>query len=482
MQCICQICVCGRHHCPQRASGIYDKLENPSLISEYTDKYLAHQYKPVGSYKPRDIYQKSSADMESMSTFRADYVPHVVFPRKPRVWSKDEQTKKLNDMDTIYKQDYCLHSVRPSVVHRPLQNRQACKDKMDIVSSYQGDYQIWNFSKREPIRPANTYHPPKERFDMKSTFQEHFQFWPITPAQSCKPVHLYTGSLAPFDYITNYRIEYVPYQTERIRINKKETYKPNKEPFDFLTINKQDYKGLPGKAAKPLKPKYCLSSIDIPFSGLTEFQDKYQVWPLLPSLKKKSVTYKKPADKMDIISTIQHNYKPHVLQPQISSKPVRQYCKCSTAFEARSTTREDFQPWQCKKLSPIKPQSNLHLPIGSFENMTTARHDYRPHPLTHTVSFKPVTKTLMPLMPIDAQTIYSTSYTLKPVQVCPASHKDIPGYVYLETDCLGHKQYKLQSVGEKKSDPNHAAGAPLSAEISPPENCFISPREMEVMA
>ncbi|XP_071982634.1 stabilizer of axonemal microtubules 1 isoform X2 [Engystomops pustulosus] len=445
MKCICQICICGGHHCPRRASGLYDKHVKCNMISEYTDKYLAHHHQPKDSYKPKDVYQKSPIEMECVSTFRSDYVPHMAFHRKPKLCSKYETNKECMDMNTIYKQDYRPHPLRPSVAYRPHQYRQPCRDKMDVISTYQGDYQLWNFSKRPSMRRTNTYHPPKEKFDMKSTFQDHFHYLPIKSTPSCKPLQVYRGSVAPLNYTTNYRIDYVPYHIERIQIQKKEKYNPNQDPFDCLTTNHQDYKGLPGKAATSLKPRYCLTDSEIPFSSLTEFQDKYQIWSLSPRFKKKSLAYKKPSDKMDFISTTQNDYIPHILQPQLSCKPVQQYYKCSKYFEARSTMSQDFKPWQCKRASPIKPQLNLGLPVGSFEDTTTARHDYVPYPLSPIVSFKPVNKRCMPLTPMDAQTIYSLSYTPKPVQICPASYKNLPGYVYLKTDSLGHKQYKLQS-------------------------------------
>ncbi|XP_056375770.1 stabilizer of axonemal microtubules 1 isoform X2 [Hyla sarda] len=475
MKC-CPICICGfktpcaicnkaapkynqastmllsrRYHCPHLASGIYGKPEKSILISEYTDKYPAHQYRPVGSYKPTDVYEKSSTEIECLSTFRADYVPHMVVPRKPRVCSKYEPNKEYMDMDTIYKQDYCPHLVRPPVAYRPLQCKQTCKDKMDLITTYQGDYQLWNFSKRESRRPANTYHPPKESFDMKSTFQDHFRFWPIRPTQSYKPVHLYTGSLPPVNYITNYKLEYVPYQIEKIRVHKKENYRPNEEPFDCLTTNMRDYKGLPGNAAKLIKPRYCLMDSDMPFSGMTEVQDKYQIWPIPPSLIKKTVTYKKPTDKMDFMSTTQYDFTPHVLQRQAPCKPGKKLRECSKAFEASSTMREDFKPWQCKKASPVLPQLNLDLPVGSFENTTTTRHDYVLYPLSQAMSFRTVDKTF---------------------------HKDLPGYVYLGMDSLGHMQNKLQSKKENKSDFTHTTAVPLSAECFPPEKNFVSPSKM----
>ncbi|XP_044135459.1 stabilizer of axonemal microtubules 1 [Bufo gargarizans] len=353
------------------------------------------------------------------------------------------------------------------------------RKKIPVVTC---DYQLLNFSKTKSHKPANTYHPPKERFDMKTTFQDHFQFCPIRPRQSCKLEHLHTGCLPPIDFRTNYRIEYVPHHIEGIRIFKKEKYMPNEGPYDYLTTNRQDYKGLPGKEAKSLKPRYCFTGSDIPFSGLTEFQDKYQMWPLPPPLEKKSVIYKKPTDKINFISTSHYDYTPPILHPQVSYKPVWQYRRSSEAFEANSIMREDFKLWPCKKASLLRPQSNLGLPIGSFENTTTTRHDYLPHPPTHTKSFKPTEKRFRPLLPIDAQTIYSSSYTVKPFQICCTINNDLPKHINLEMDYLKPKQYRLQSEKGNKYDFNRATAVPLSAECSSLDNRFTTPREKEAMA
>ncbi|XP_069819594.1 stabilizer of axonemal microtubules 1 [Dendropsophus ebraccatus] len=341
------------------------------------------------------------------------------------------------------------------------------------------DYKLWNFSKRESIRPINAYYPPKEKFDINSTFQDHFQFWPTRPTQSYKPVHLYSGCLEPMNYITNYNIEYVPHQIEK-RVHKKENYRPSKDTFNCLATQRQDHKGLPEKAAKSLKPRYSLAGRA--FICLSEFQDKYQMWPLPPSFEKKSVPYQKPTDKMDVISTTQFDYTPHIPQRQASYKPVQQYQKGSKAFEASSTMKEDFKPWQCKKVSPIWQQSNLQLPIDSFETTTTTRHDYVLHPLMHTASFRPVNKASMSLMPIDSQTTYSTSYTVKPFPTCSTAHKDLPKYLYLGTDSLGRMPYKLQCEKETKPDISHTAAVPLSPECPQWENKVMSLNETETVA
>ncbi|XP_075060934.1 stabilizer of axonemal microtubules 1-like [Mixophyes fleayi] len=441
MKCICQICICGLHHCPHRTSKIHDKLHKPCLISEYTDEYPVNQCKPASSCKPKAVYQKSPLEMKSLSTNRSDYVLHKVLLHKPRAPDQYVASEEHMEKDSVYKKDYYLHPIRPAVSCKPLHCKKDHRTKMDLHSTYQDDYEQWNCTKRESMKPDSFYHSPEEKFDNLSTFQDDFKSKPIGMAQSCKPAQFRSGSIPPFDDITNYRMWYVPHHLEKTPLPKKEMYKPNEETFDCLTTNKKDYKGVQGSAAKSRKPCHSLSKKDIPFGNLTEIQDEYKQWPQPPPPQKKTTTYKKPTGKLDFSSTNHNDYIPHILQPQISCKPVRQYQKCPKPFNSISIMRENYKPWQCKKVSPIKPQLYLHLPIKPFDMSTTVRHDYKPHDITPTMSFKPVSKSVLPPLPIATQTTYGTGYTVKPIQICPAKYNDPPGYSYLKTNDSGHKFY-----------------------------------------
>ncbi|XP_032255464.1 stabilizer of axonemal microtubules 1-like, partial [Phoca vitulina] len=58
-----------RHHCPHLPTKIYDKIEKPCLLSEYTENYpLYHSYLPRESFKPKLEYQKGSIPMEGLTT------------------------------------------------------------------------------------------------------------------------------------------------------------------------------------------------------------------------------------------------------------------------------------------------------------------------------------------------------------------------------------------------------------------------------
>ncbi|XP_014439121.1 stabilizer of axonemal microtubules 1-like [Tupaia chinensis] len=68
-KCICDLCSCGRHHCPHLPTKIYDKTERPCLLSEYTENYPVYcSYLPRESFKPKMEYQKGSIPMEGLTT------------------------------------------------------------------------------------------------------------------------------------------------------------------------------------------------------------------------------------------------------------------------------------------------------------------------------------------------------------------------------------------------------------------------------
>ncbi|XP_068090491.1 stabilizer of axonemal microtubules 1 isoform X2 [Hyperolius riggenbachi] len=468
-----------RHRCPYLASRLYENLDEPCFLSEYADMFTMHQCKPVTSCKPKDVYHKSPKEMEFLSTFRSDYVPHAVMPKKLQVLSKYEPSKEHMDLNTIYKQDYCPYCVRPCPSFKPLQSRIASKSKMDSKSTYKGDYQLWNTCKRQSMKPPNAYRPPTGKFDIKSTFQDHFQFWSPCRSRSCKPINVSLGSQVPFDSLTNYRVDYIPYTVQRIRLGEKEKYKPSDEPFDSLTTNKQDYKGLPGETTKSLKPIHGLVKWGIPFNHTSEFQDKYKVWPQPPPYEKKILTYTEPTGKMDLLSTTQCDYTPHMFQPKTNFKPVSQYQKHSDNFEAISIMKEDYKPWRGKKTTPLKPQAYRINSSGPFLDMTTVKHDYVPHPLQYTMSFKPANKAFISSAPMDDQTTHRTTYTVKPFQVCPFQ-KVADGHDYIKNDANGQRRYEF--LPGKENHLSDFATVPKSARLFPPIDTFTSPTEVKAAA
>ncbi|CAD7668322.1 unnamed protein product [Nyctereutes procyonoides] len=77
----CSLCIylcpgpARRHHCPHLPTKIYDKIEKPCLLSEYTENYpLYHSYLPRESFKPKLEYQKGSIPMEGLTTSRAGFL------------------------------------------------------------------------------------------------------------------------------------------------------------------------------------------------------------------------------------------------------------------------------------------------------------------------------------------------------------------------------------------------------------------------
>jgi hypothetical protein len=60
-----------RHHCPHLSTKIYDKIEKPCLLSEYTENYPTyHSFLPRESFKPKLEYKRGSIPMEGLTTSR----------------------------------------------------------------------------------------------------------------------------------------------------------------------------------------------------------------------------------------------------------------------------------------------------------------------------------------------------------------------------------------------------------------------------
>ncbi|GIX87053.1 uncharacterized protein CDAR_317201 [Caerostris darwini] len=111
-QCICQICICGRHHCEHKKSKrqvpFAKDQDDGFKITEHKDRYRPYGYQPPES----PIKPASGADWRGhepsvkLSTTRRDYVPLPIERRalmRPKV-PKEHKGKMSGS--TTYNHDY----------------------------------------------------------------------------------------------------------------------------------------------------------------------------------------------------------------------------------------------------------------------------------------------------------------------------------------------------------------------------------------
>uniref|UniRef100_A0A8B9SB17 Stabilizer of axonemal microtubules 1 n=1 Tax=Apteryx owenii TaxID=8824 RepID=A0A8B9SB17_APTOW len=307
---------------------------------------------------------------------------------------------------------------------------------------------MFYLSDRIPLIPDDTYHPSEEKFDYRTSVQDDYLYREPVATKSCKPVNLAQKSKDPFETITNYKVDYVLHPLEKPYVHKYEKYKASEVPFDGLTTHKISYKGLAGQPAKLAKPYQAKPHHDLPFSSTTEFQEKYQTWPLPPLFTIKPAVYVPPVEKMDLHTTTQLHYTHPNGQPARMCRSLVQFKKSTEPFTSSSTVKEDYKPWQCKRTKPIIPAPDLTCPAEPTDYSTTFQTHYTPHPLSITKSCKPRWPGLRPWTPLEAKTTYTTSYTPKGTARCLASYKEPPGFVFKGTDEIGHKFFLPVFKGE----------------------------------
>ncbi|XP_009070028.1 PREDICTED: protein FAM154A [Acanthisitta chloris] len=384
--------------------------------------------------------------MEGCTTFMSDYVPYNVVKRPPRKQEEYKPKPGKIDLGTTYQRDYNAHETGPLILARPLERKHTTGGKMDTIPTYRDDYRLWKIKRREPCTTERVYQPPTEKFGNPTTFQDCYSPKELNPTQSFKPIWVAKPPDVPFDGVTSHRTDYTVHQLEPKFLRPKEKYKPSEKPFEDLTTHRSDFKGIPGQTAKSCKPGNVKVGSNARFNGLTEFQDRYQPWPVsLPEVHK-TREYVPPTGKMDLNSTNHLDYIAHKISPALPIRPVEER-RISDPFQGTTTTKDDFRPWRICRREMTKKEQEIEKPTGKFCDLTTFRSHYIPHQAMPAKSCKPVCAIDPNSAPFQDKTTYRTEYIPKKKTTCPASLDLPPGYVYEYTDSDGH-QFFHQSTPE----------------------------------
>ncbi|XP_030786535.1 stabilizer of axonemal microtubules 2 isoform X1 [Rhinopithecus roxellana] len=138
--CLCQICTCGRHHCPHGITRIYENSGVFCPTTEYLEKYpMYDNVLPAQSLKPKQEIRACRGKMEGITTFKLDYHPYEIVKQPHHVPEEYKPKQGKIDLGTTYKRDFNSYKVRPVTIVRPLERQQVKKGKLDTVPTYKGN-------------------------------------------------------------------------------------------------------------------------------------------------------------------------------------------------------------------------------------------------------------------------------------------------------------------------------------------------------
>jgi len=439
--CVCQICNCGRHHCPLHSNVLTKSPNGPCLLSEYRDEFLHRPVKPVEAIVPKQTNHGSGDPLSDKTTNRVDYVPFDAKP--PDSCKPPERPLPDGDVesDTTYKKDYPGTTLPPVKSFKPKENRRSAGD-FKGEPTYRSEYRKWDI-------PEKAKHPPPKPFRSDAPFEGittvgvDYDGKRGAPAPSMKPEDKARQSTDPIDDKTSYRTEYVKHPYQRTLPADRDQYCPNEAPFDPLTNYRNDYIHRPTKPVDAIRPPQNTIDKSQPMSDCTTNRKDYIPWDQRPP--KPCGPYFKPLPDGDIDSdtTYRTNYVPHGTAP---AKPILPSARKRDPgpFNPNTSYRGEFRKWDIPEKAKHPPAKGFRSD-APFDGITTVSTDFVNHGNVPPPSNFAPDQTYKPRSePIDHGTSYKTEFVPKKVDVCPAALLDTraTSYIYRFRDPEGHKHYE----------------------------------------
>lgn len=275
-----------------------------------------------------------------------------------------------------------------------------------------------------------------------STFTHDYRRHNAPPRRSWKPPESIQFSSAPFDAGTGYSENYVRHPIQNHEQKERNHYVPPCMPFDGITTFGRDYTKKEIKKTESCKPAAEVFHSDDPIDDATTFKNDFRRWPGERISAHQQEQYTKPEVEMDCNTTYRLQYMPHSVQKEATLKTGEGKVITSGEFQGLTTYRNDYQLWETQR--DLLRQRDEWVPNNTqFEGISTFKAHYIPHCVAPAKSMKPDTYDWMSNMPFEGTSMYRTDYVKKEPDNCPAAIIDTSQskYVYVETDCHGHKQY-----------------------------------------
>ncbi|GFN88637.1 stabilizer of axonemal microtubules 2-like [Plakobranchus ocellatus] len=438
-RCICEICTCGRHHCPHRPwrpGGDY----GPCLVTSYNTAYKQHPLQLRESCKPEASALRSDDPLSDKTTFRTDYVKHPL--DKPYVHPHEEYKRPPGAIDTLtsYHRDYTEKHAPPAAMIKKEGPRQL-PARFEGEPTYKIDYRKWPLEKHQAKVPEG-WAPPTQPFEGQSTFTHDFRKYNEPPRKSMRPTEATQLSNSPFDGNTGYRADYIKHPLQTRVPHEKEKYRGPNAPFDGMSTFTRDYTKKEGAKTESCRPNAEAYQSDAPLDDLTTFKNDYRRWNGERPHVHLPEQYRPPEGEMDHNTTHRIQYKPHPPQRVAMMKPGEGRVMIPGEFEGLTNYKSDYKPWGIHREVPKAREGWVPNNIP-FEGTATYKSHYTAHNVAPPRSMKPDATAMASNAPFEDATMYRTEYTRKHADLCPAAILDTKSssYTYVETDTRGHKQY-----------------------------------------
>ncbi|XP_036451842.1 stabilizer of axonemal microtubules 2-like [Colossoma macropomum] len=276
-QCICQICTCGKHHCPQQPNVEENLVPTGCLLTEYQENFLAHcTTATCAATKPQNEWKPLEGKMENTTTFRRDYMPHKVTRRSTRAAKLYVPPDGTMMLTSTYSEDYKKHPVQQHMVNKQTREYSPPTTKMVATSLYKEEFKPWSLERCQPFRTNDNLTVNQDKFVTTT------KGLPTEVPKPIKAKEAWGGNCAPFQATTEFRDQYKPWSLQLKQAHKVENYRPPVGSMDFLSTTHADYVLHEYQQVQHVRPPISAWEKDKePFQGKSVMKEDYRAWDMV---------------------------------------------------------------------------------------------------------------------------------------------------------------------------------------------------------
>ncbi|OAF67366.1 hypothetical protein A3Q56_04902 [Intoshia linei] len=394
--CICQICECGRHRCPQHPETYQNQTRGICNITEYNSVYDGKYGPPRSGFKPITKFESSNRAMADETTHRYDYVPHKVERHHETHKEMYNPPKGLHNHVTSYLKDYTKKAISQNALVKPKNNQTLEPGRFQGQPTYTDDYRKWDLVKTMSTKKNEKYVPPNIPINNLTNYNSHYvPFNNIAQTKMIKPTQssMKIDGL-PMESLTGYREEYIRRSLPGKILKKHVKFEGCKEPFVGMTNYVMDYAPIgiteKIKSCKPVGEYHCNN---VKLDDNTTHKLDYRKWPIEKRIQchKVEASNLNPTGGIDWTTTSGRDFVPKSISKNRLVKNSNKGTLVSTncaKFSDSTSYNNDYIKWANDENRIIAGPHDVYVvPTIPFSKNTRYQTDFVPKKIELTVGY-----------------------------------------------------------------------------------------------
>ncbi|XP_037689128.1 stabilizer of axonemal microtubules 2 isoform X2 [Choloepus didactylus] len=291
---------------------------------------------------------------------------------------------------TEYLEKYPVYgNVQPPQSLKPKQEFQACRGKMEGITTFKSDYRPYEIVK-QPRHVPEEYKPNHGEIDLGTTYKQDFNSYKVQPVAIVRPLERQEVKKGKLNTVPTYKDDYRAWDVQKWELYKPEqTYHPPTVKFGNSTTFQDDYIPQEIKPRQSFKPSLVVKHSTVPFNGDTSHHLDYVPHQLEFKFVRPKEVYKPPNQSFENLTTHRYDFQGLVGETAKICKPAYTRLTQNAPFEGSTEFRESFQPWE---ISPpeVKKVPKYVPPTGTMQLNSMSQLDYVPYQVSRVVPIRPI--------------------------------------------------------------------------------------------